>query len=311
MMPINAKKIYDKIPSEMLKRIKEKIYTVCADLEAVIYQTEEPVPFEKRTSGKKISLAMGDTWGKLFDCAWFHFTGLVPDSCKGQKTVLLLDVGGEGCIYDENGNPQRGITTFTVNEENVNDWGWKRVVPFLDQANGGETVDFWVDCGYNDLFGNFVWGDKERSAPRPYKEGFIATVNEEMRQLYYDYLILDDLRKTLSEDSPRYCSITYALLEVKNILKDYTSEEVALARKVLGKELSKKGGTPSLKFSAVGHSHLDLAWLWPIRETKRKAIRTFATQLEMIERYPDYVYGASQPQQYEWIKQNEPDYIKG
>ena len=128
-----------------------------------------------------------------------------------------------------------------------------------------------------------------------------------MRQLYYDYLILDDLRKTLSEDSPRHCSITYALLEVKNILKDYTSEEVALARKVLGKELSKKGGTPSLKFSAVGHSHLDLAWLWPIRETKRKAIRTFATQLEMIERYPDYVYGASQPQQYEWIKQNEPD----
>ena len=307
MMPINAKKIYDKIPGEMLKRIKEKIYTVCADLEAVIYQTEEPVPFEKRTSGKKIPLAMGDTWGKLFDCAWFHFTGLVPDSCKGQKMVLLLDVGGEGCIYDENGNPQRGITTFTVNEENVNDWGWKRVVPFLDQANGGETVDFWVDCGYNDLFGNFVWGDKERSAPRPYKEGFIATVNEEMRQLYYDYLILDDLRKTLSEDNPRYCSITYALLEVKNILKDYTSEEVALARKVLGKELSKKGGTPSLKFSAVGHSHLDLAWLWPIRETKRKAIRTFATQLEMIERYPDYVYGASQPQQYEWIKQNAPD----
>ena len=52
--------------------------------------------------------------------------------------VLLLDVGGEGCIYDENGNPQRGITTFTVNEENVNDWGWKRVVPFLDQANGGD-----------------------------------------------------------------------------------------------------------------------------------------------------------------------------
>ena len=307
MMPINAKKVYDKIPGEMLKRIKEKIYTVCADLSVVIYQTEEPVPFEKRTCGKESCLKIGDTWGKLFDCAWFHFTGRVPDSCKGQKTVLLLDVGGEGCIYDENGNPQRGITTFTVNEENVNDWGWKRVFPFLEQANGGEIVDFWVDCGYNDLFGNFVWGDKERSAPRPYKEGFIATVNEEMRELYYDYLILDDLRNNLSEDSPRYCSITYALLEVKNILKDYTSSEVVLARKVLGKELSKKGGAPSLKISAVGHSHLDLAWLWPIRETKRKAIRTFATQLEMLERYPEYVYGASQPQQYAWIKENEPD----
>ena len=307
MNPVESKKIYAKIPEEMLKRIKAKIYTVRSTLNAVIYHTEEPVPFSERMSGKEIRLQLGENWGKLFDCAWFHFTGRVPDACKDQKTVLLLDVGGEGCIYDENGNPQRGITTFTVNEENVNDWGWKRVVPLLEQANGGENVDFWVDCGYNDLFGNFVWGDHERSAPRPYKEGFIATINEEMRALYYDYLILDDLRKTLPEDSPRYCSITYALLEVKNILKDYTSEEVALARKVLGKELSKKGGTPSLKFSAVGHSHLDLAWLWPIRETKRKAIRTFATQLEMIERYPDYVYGASQPQQYEWIKQKEPD----
>ena len=306
-MPIDAKKIYDKIPGEMLKRIKEKVYTVCADLDTVIYQTEEPVPFSQRTSGKKISLALGDTWGKLFDCAWFHFTGIIPESCKGKKTVLLLDVGGEGCIYDEDGNPQRGITTFTVNEENVNDWGWKRVVPFLEEANGGENVDFWVDCGYNDLFGNFVWGDKERSAPRPYKEGFIATVNEEMRALYYDYLILDELRKTLPEDSARYCSIMYALLEIKNVLKEYTSEEVAKARKILAKELSKKGGTPSLKLSAVGHSHLDLAWLWPIRETKRKAIRTFSTQLEMLQRYPDYVYGASQPQQFEWIKESSPD----
>lgn len=307
MNPVESKKIYAKIPEEMLKRIKAKIYTVRSTLNVVIYHTEEPVPFSERMSGKEIRLQLGENWGKLFDCAWFHFTGRVPDACKDQKTVLLLDVGGEGCIYDENGNPKRGITTFTVNEENVNDWGWKRVVPLLEQANGGENVDFWVDCGYNDLFGNFVWGDHERSAPRPYKEGFIATINEEMRALYYDYLILDDLRKTLPEDSPRCCSIMYALLEVKNILKDYTSQEVALARKILGKELSKKGGTPSLKFSAVGHSHLDLAWLWPIRETKRKAIRTFATQLEMIERYPDYVYGASQPQQYEWIKQNEPD----
>ena len=307
MMSIHAKKIYDKIPGETLKRIKEKIYTVRAELNVVIYQTEEPVPFEEKTSGKKIPLAIGETWGKLFDCAWFHFTGIVPDVCQGQKTVLLLDVGGEGCIYDEHGNPQRGITTFTVNEDNVNDWGWKRVVPLFERANGGEKVDFWVDCGYNDLFGNFVWGDKKRSAPRPYREGFIATVNEEMRALYYDYLILDDLRKTLSEDTARYASIMYALLEVKKVLQEYTPAEVARARKILKKELSKKGGTPSLKISAVGHSHLDLAWLWPIRETKRKAIRTFATQLEMIRRYPDYVYGASQPQQFEWIKQSAPD----
>ena len=52
--------------------------------------------------------------------------------------------------------------------------------------------------------------------------------------------------------------------------------------------------------------HIDLAWLWPIRETIRKGARTFSTVLRMMERYPDYVFGASQPQLYAWMKQHYP-----
>ena len=51
---------------------------------------------------------------------------------------------------------------------------------------------------------------------------------------------------------------------------------------------------------------MDLAWLWPIRETIRKCGRTFATALAMLERYPDYIFGASQPQQYDWVKRHYP-----
>lgn len=69
----------------MLKRIKEKIYTVCADLEAVIYQTEEPVPFEKRMSGKKISLAMGNTWASFLIMLGFISQGLFPILAKDKK----------------------------------------------------------------------------------------------------------------------------------------------------------------------------------------------------------------------------------
>lgn len=49
-----------------------------------------------------------------------------------------------------------------------------------------------------------------------------------------------------------------------------------------------------LRLYAVGHSHLDLAWLWPLRETRRKAGRTFSTALANMAAYPSYVYGASQ-----------------
>jgi alpha-mannosidase len=51
---------------------------------------------------------------------------------------------------------------------------------------------------------------------------------------------------------------------------------------------------------------MDLAWLWPIRETVRKCARTFSTVLRMMERYPDYIFGASQPQQFQWMKDHYP-----
>ena len=52
---------------------------------------------------------------------------------------------------------------------------------------------------------------------------------------------------------------------------------------------------------------MDLAWLWPIRETMRKTARTFATVLANMELYDSYVFGASQPQQLLWMKEQHPE----
>jgi alpha-mannosidase len=58
---------------------------------------------------------------------------------------------------------------------------------------------------------------------------------------------------------------------------------------------------------AVGHAHIDSAWLWPVRETVRKVARTFANVLELMERYPDFVFVASSAQQYKWIRDSYPE----
>ena len=55
-------------------------------------------------------------------------------------------------------------------------------------------------------------------------------------------------------------------------------------------------------YYAVGNSHLDLAWLWPLHETYRKTARTFAAQLRHIEEYPEYKFIQSQPASYEMCK---------
>lgn len=57
---------------------------------------------------------------------------------------------------------------------------------------------------------------------------------------------------------------------------------------------------------ATGHCHIDTAWLWPYGETRRKCARSFATQCDLMDKYPNYKFSCSQAQQYEWIEQHYP-----
>ena len=55
------------------------------------------------------------------------------------------------------------------------------------------------------------------------------------------------------------------------------------------------------------HAHIIQGWLWPVRETVRKTARTFSTQLKIIDEYPQYIFGASQPQHYQFMKDLYPE----
>jgi carbon-monoxide dehydrogenase large subunit len=58
------------------------------------------------------------------------------------------------------------------------------------------------------------------------------------------------------------------------------------------------------RITATGHAHLDTAWLWPIRETRRKVVRTFANALSLLKSNPDYVFCHSQAQHYAWVAED-------
>src|SRR6184192_2277219 len=61
------------------------------------------------------------------------------------------------------------------------------------------------------------------------------------------------------------------------------------------------------RITAVGHAHIDTAWEWPLREARRKVARSWSTQLALMEEHSDYVFAASQPAQYQWMKESYPD----
>lgn len=56
----------------------------------------------------------------------------------------------------------------------------------------------------------------------------------------------------------------------------------------------------------TGHAHIDLAWLWPYAETRRKARRTFHTALQLMKTFPDFVFNQSTAAYYDQIERDDP-----
>ncbi len=287
---------------QTVRQLPQAVYITLGELKVSAWRTDEPVSFANRESGEPISIQTGDVWGKLWDCAWFHFTGTVPKDAAAKSVVLLIDLGGEGLIVDHDGNPVQGLTSISSGFDFSLGKPGKRVFPIANPSTGAEIIDIWVDAGLNDLFGNLPNGGK-------LDEARIAVRREEVQALCFDFEVLRELVNHLPEKSARYASVVQALYEASLLLGHGTEDDsvIAEARKRLAPELAKAGGDPSLTISAIGHAHIDLAWLWPIRETIRKGARTFSTVLRMMERYPDYMFGASQPQIYQWMKDYYPN----
>ncbi len=282
-----------------LSRLPANAYRPLAELTVEAWTTPEPVPYAKRESGEHKTLAVGDVWGKLWDCGWFHLTGTVPAEAAGLDIVLLIDVSGEALVVDENGLPVQGLTSLSSSFDYSLGRPGKHVFPLANPSLGGETIDLWMDAGTNDLFGVLQNGGT-------LKEAQIAVRQPETLALCYDCDVLRGLLDHVPAQSARHAQVRQALYDAALILNTITEETAKAARARLAPELAKQGGDPSLTISAVGHAHIDLAWLWPLRETIRKGARTFATALRMMERYPDYVFGASQPQLFQWMKDFYP-----
>jgi alpha-mannosidase len=286
--------------AEIEAAIKAAVYEPVAELQVTAWVTPEPVPFAERRQGRKLVLRPGERWSKAtFDCAWFHFSGTVPEAARGKEIVLLIDLNGEGGVVDDQGRPVLGLTSVSSGFSRELGEPGKRVVPFRPRAEGGEAVDLWVEAGANDLFGN-------RRNNGALAEAAIAIRHPQLCALHYDFEVLHGLLRQLPEQNAHVLRLRRSLEKAGALLRNFTEKEAAAARAVLLPELARRNEDAPLTVWATGHAHMDLAWLWPIRETIRKCGRTFATALAMLDRYPDYIFGASQPQQYEWVKQHYP-----
>jgi len=97
------------------------------------------------------------------------------------------------------------------------------------------------------------------------------------------------------------------MLDFREIYSKEFYESVKCANEYLKDKFYSKINYDSPVVSAVGHTHIDIAWLWTISQTKEKAVRSFASVLNLMDQYPEYKFMSSQPQLYEYVKEEEPE----
>jgi alpha-mannosidase len=96
-------------------------------------------------------------------------------------------------------------------------------------------------------------------------------------------------------------------LETREPGSDAFHASVPAALETLKTGIAASGSALDVTIHASGHAHIDVAWLWTIGQTRQKTARTFSNVLRYMEQFPDYHFSQSQPQLYDFMRQERPE----
>ncbi|MFE7651134.1 alpha-mannosidase, partial [Streptomyces phaeoluteigriseus] len=190
-------------------------------------------------------------------------------------------------------------------------------VPIAENAHGGEPVELYLEGASNPVLLDYhpflptQEGDILTSSEEPLyrlRRMDLAVFEPEVFDLSLDIEVLFELQAELPATSPRRMRILQALDDALDVLDlQRIVETAADARARLADVLAAPAEASAHRISAVGHAHIDSAWLWPVRETIRKVARTTSSMTTLIEEQPEFQYGMSSAQLYAWIKEHRPE----
>ncbi|MEU5218149.1 glycoside hydrolase family 38 C-terminal domain-containing protein [Streptomyces sp. NPDC020807] len=297
------------------ERIRPAVHPVSVPMDIAVWEARgEPVPVAEGLAAATRPAAVGEAWGRPWGTSWFTVTGTVPGEWAGRTVEAILDLGFdenmtgfqcEGLVYRPDGTPVKGL-----NPRNQ----WVRVA---GPAEGGEEVEYRIEAASNPVLLDYHpflptrLGDIETSHGDPLytlARMDLAVFDETVWQLVMDLEVLGELMAELPVDSGRRYAIVRAVDRALDAvdLQDVNGT-AAEARSRLDEVLSSPAEPSAHRISAVGHAHIDSAWLWPLRETVRKVARTTSNMTSLLESEPEFVFAMSQAQQWAWIKEHRPE----
>ncbi|MEU1708625.1 glycoside hydrolase family 38 C-terminal domain-containing protein [Streptomyces sp. NPDC005706] len=297
------------------ERVRPAVYPESVPLRVAVWHAPgEPVPVADGLAAEPEPIEVGARWGAPWGTSWFRVTGTVPEAWAGRTVEALLDLGFdenmpgfqcEGLVYRPDGTPVKGL-----NPRNQ----WVRIGA---PAEGGEEVRLHVEAASNPVILDYRpfrptrLGDRDTAGHEPQytlTRMDLAVFDETVWRLVQDLEVLGELMAELPADSARRHDILRAVdgaLDLVDLQDVNGTAERARAR--LAGVLAAPAVPSAHRISAVGHAHIDSAWLWPLRETVRKVARTTANMTALIEDEPEFVFAMSQAQQWAWVKEHRPE----
>ncbi|MGP3689543.1 alpha-mannosidase [Streptomyces sp. IBSNAI002] len=294
------------------ERIKPAVHSRTVPLTLARWEApEEPVPVAQGLAADYEPCAAGASWGPAWGTTWFKVTGSVPGDWAGRTVEAVLDLGFdrmmpgfqcEGLVHRADGSEVKALNPY-------NDW-----VRVADRAQGGERVEWYVEAASNPVLVEQTAtyeGDRLTSGDQPlYRIARmdLAVFETEVWELVQDLEVLYDLMTQLDTGDAR----RYEILRAVDATLDAVDlgdvpGTAAAARACLAGVLAAPAHASAHRISAVGHAHIDSAWLWPLRETVRKVARTSSNVVGLMDGHPEFVFAMSQAQQLDWIKTYRPE----
>ena len=236
------------------------------------------------------------TWGYERDeHVWFHFNLEVPKHLRNReiKLVVKTQIDGWDAV-----NPQ-----FIAYVDGRIKQGLDTNHTYLI-LEGKESYDVML-YSYSGM-------DAARHNLKLLAE--VVVENLDVKEFYYNLAVPFQAIDFLPENTYEYQSIianlekSIQLLNMMNVPSEEFYASVKVANEYFKKEFyGKFCKNQDIKTLCIGHTHIDIAWLWTLEQTAEKAQRSFATVIELMKRYPEYKFMSSQAVLYKMVKEECPD----
>jgi alpha-mannosidase len=292
-------------------------YEPLAIFELTGFVTQNQLTPEQALKHKFQPMPIGTAWGKKWQYGWFQAEITLPDNAAGHRIVMYMKPADK--------LPEIGECLVWSNGKIIGAYGPARNEITLTRTGiPGDRFSILVEA-YAGHGPQVMWIGPNRygreSVPDVTQpqvvvgESSFGIWRESAYQLALDFSTLFELRNHLNQESLRVSEIDQGLKDVTMLIDLELPEPEMLETINLGRErlrplLECVNGSTAPTLFAIGHAHLDVAWLWPLSVTERKFARTVINQLSIMEEYPEYRYLQSQPYLYTILKKRYPELYK-